>query len=410
MPRLVHETPKYRFHRATGQAVVTFKGKYYYLGKFGSEASKAAYDRLISEWLIKGRAQRPQPKESELTISELIVDYLEYVTTYYVKNGVRTAEQHCINAAIRPLRRLYGKTPAIKFGPVSLKAVRQSMVDSGLARSTINNHVGRIRRIFRWATEEEKLPASIYQSLAALPGLQRGRTTAREPDPILPVSDDVVETTLAHLPSVVADMVRFQRLTGCRPSEVCTIRPQDLDITKKVWQYVPLEHKTEHRGKQRIIFIGPKAQNVLRPYLLRQKDSYCFSPAESERKRLAALYETRRTPLHYGNSPGTNRIRRKRKVGPGERYDEASYRRAIERACIKAFPPMEKLSSEKLKEWKRQHRWAPNRLRHTAATELRKRFGLEAAQVILGHSYADVTQIYAERDFDKAAALIHEVG
>ena len=42
--------------------------------------------------------------------------------------------------------------------------------------------------------------------------------------------------------------------------------------------------------------------------------------------------------------------------------------------------------------------WAPNRLRHTRATEVRKQFGLEAAQVILGHAKADVTQVYAERD------------
>jgi hypothetical protein len=212
MPRLVHETPKYRFHRATGQAVVAIQGKYHYLGTFGSEASKAAYDRLIAEWLIKGRAPSPQPKESELTISELIVAYWKFVLTHYVKNGVPTAEQDCIKAAIRPLRRLYGKTPAIKFGPISLRAVRQGMIDSRLARSTINNHVGRIRRIFRWATAEELLPASVYQSLAALPGLQRGRTTAREPEPIRPVSDEVIEATLFHLPPVVVDMVRFQRL------------------------------------------------------------------------------------------------------------------------------------------------------------------------------------------------------
>jgi site-specific recombinase XerC len=55
-------------------------------------------------------------------------------------------------------------------------------------------------------------------------------------------------------------------------------------------------------------------------------------------------------------------------------------------------------------------RWSPNRLRHSAATELRSKYGLEAAQVILGHSQADVTQIYAERDLAKAAAIMREVG
>ena len=37
-------------------------------------------------------------------------------------------------------------------------------------------------------------------------------------------------------------------------------------------------------------------------------------------------------------------------------------------------------------------------------------FGLEAAQVVLGHSAADVTQIYAERDMAKAAEVMKQVG
>jgi integrase len=114
--------------------------------------------------------------------------------------------------------------------------------------------------------------------------------------------------------------------------------------------------------------------------------------------------------LQYGNRPGTNRIRRKRKLPPGTCYNGASYRRAIERACDRAYPPTDGLTPETLKEWQGQHRWAPNRLRHTAATELRKRFGLEAAQVILGHSYADVTQIYAEADQKLAIGVMAMIG
>lgn len=97
-----------------------------------------------------------------------------------------------MKSALRFVRRLYGNTPAIKFGPVALAAVRQSMIDAGMARSTINNHVGRIRLMFRWATATELLPPMVHQALSALPGLQRGRTTAREPEPVRPVSDDVI--------------------------------------------------------------------------------------------------------------------------------------------------------------------------------------------------------------------------
>jgi hypothetical protein len=49
-------------------------------------------------------------------------------------------------------------------------------------------------------------------------------------------------------------------------------------------------------------------------------------------------------------------------------------------------------------------------LRHTAATAIRARHGLEASQVVLGHAKADVTQLYAERDLSKAHAVMAEIG
>lgn len=63
-----------------------------------------------------------------------------------------------------------------------------------------------------------------------------------------------------------------------------------------------------------------------------------------------------------------------------------------------------------LKAWRREHRWAPNQLRHAFGTEVRREHGLEASQVLLGHARADVTQVYAERDVAKAVAVANKVG
>jgi len=249
----------------------------------------------------------------------------------------------------------------------------------------------------------------LYHGLIAVSGLRKGRTEAREPAPIPPVSDEVVEATVPHLPVVVADMVRFQRLTGCRPGEVCILRPCDLDTSGDVWLYRPESHKTEHHDRDRIIAIGPKAQDMLRPYLLREEQAYCFAPSDSERKRRREQHEQRVTPLKYGNRPGSNR-KRKPKRSAGDCYTNDSYRRAIHRACDKAFLPADELTGAEVKAWRSRHRWSPNQLRHAAATEIRKQFGLEAAQVALGHSNANVTQIYAERDLSKAAEIMRQVG
>ena len=55
-------------------------------------------------------------------------------------------------------------------------------------------------------------------------------------------------------------------------------------------------------------------------------------------------------------------------------------------------------------------RWAPNRLRHAAATRIRRETSLEVARIVLGHSDVATTQIYAERDYAAAAAAVAMVG
>ncbi len=42
--------PKYRHHKARNLAVVRIEGRDYYLGRFGSEESRAKYHRLLADW------------------------------------------------------------------------------------------------------------------------------------------------------------------------------------------------------------------------------------------------------------------------------------------------------------------------------------------------------------------------
>jgi integrase len=425
MPRLSRTVPRYRKHRASGQALVVLSGQCFYLGPYGTKASKVEYDRLISEWLARGRRPITDPVEesSGITIVELIVRYKRFAEGYYRKDGVVTSEVAAILSAVKFLKQLYGREPVNDLGPLKLQAVQQAMLRADWTRKNINKQVQRIVRMFRWGVSQELVKPAVTQALGEVQGLHKGRTTARETAPVLPVPDDVVNFTLERLPGIVADMVRLQRLTGCRPEEVCGIRPCDVDTSGPVWAYRPRSHKTEHHGRERVIFIGPKGQDVLRPYLLRPKTAYCFCPAEGERKRRSERHAQRKTPLGYGNRPGTHRKADPQRAA-GAYYTSDSYRRAVQRACELAFGmpielrkiPKSLSESEKMerreqaRQWHRQHSWNPNQLRHSAATEIRKRFGLEAAQVTLGHAAADVTQVYAERDLEKAAAVMAQVG
>jgi integrase len=312
MARRKHgSVPGLRHHKPSGKAVVTLSGQDVYCGTWGTKVALAEYDRQIAEWLARGR--RPKSDETdvvEITVVELIAAYKRFAEHYYRKNGKQTSEVYSILSAVRVVKQLYGREPAREFGPLKLQAVQQAMIRLGWNRASINKHTWRIVRMFRWGAKQELVAAEVAQALREVGGLHKGRTGAKESAPVLPVESSVVNATLDQLPPIVADMVRLQRLTGCRPEEVCLFRPCDVDLSCPVWAYRPESHKTIHHGRERVIFIGPLGQDVLRPYLLREKSSYCFCPAEGERKRRSEAHERRVTPFGYGNRPGSN----KRKV------------------------------------------------------------------------------------------------
>ena len=415
MPRLFHRPPKYCLHKGTKQAVVYRQGERIYLGPYGSRRSHQRYQEILKQWEADRDAAPPPPTPppeskapaitpamlrekrkagSPLTVNELVFVYRQHTQEYYRKNGKVTREASIIDDAIRFLRKHHATTFLHEFGPVALDELRNGMIaELDWSRNHINKQVSRLVRMFTWAAEKELVEAAVPLALKSLAGLKKGRTNARETAKVECVENLIVDATLKHLPPIAADMVRLQRFTGARPGEVCSLRPIDIDRSGDIWLYIPDEHKTEHHEKHRVIVLGPRAQDLLQCYLNRKPDAYCFSPAEAEQLRRERESAARKTPRKYGNRRGTNRVSKPKKQ-PGERYTTDSYRRVIQRVC-------KKHDIEK---------WAPNRLRHTSATEIRKRFGLEAAQVICGHESADITQVYAERNLELAKKVARELG
>jgi integrase len=169
------------------------------------------------------------------------------------------------------------------------------------------------------------------------------------------------------------------------------MRGRDLAPGDPVWTYRPGSHKSAWRGRGREIAIGPRALEVIREFEKPDPDAYLFDPREAVADHHAARRSARR-------SRPTPSEKARRVAGPGanhgRRYRTVSYRNAIGRASRRAGVG----------------EWSPNQIRHAAATAIRARFGLEAAQAILGHARADVTQVYAERDSARAREVAREVG
>jgi integrase len=393
--------PSYRRH-SSGQACVTVRDpsgrrREILLGPWDSPESKREYARVLAELAshqgTSARRDREQFGPPDLTVNEVILAFWKYAEGHYGMAASRSSSTELKNLrdALRPLRELYGHSDARDFGPIALRAVRDRMIEGGLARTTINARINRIRRIFRWAVSIELISPGVIQALGSIPGLQRGRSKAKEPRRVTPVAVGDVEKTLPFLPRPVAAMVQFQLLTGCRTEEVLSMRGDELILGEPNWEYRPGVHKNAWRGQRRVIPIGPRARAILEEFVRPGGQGYLFSPRDAVR-----AHHARRTRARESKPTPSELARRSDTPGQkhGQRYNRRSYRQAVVRACRRAGIPA----------------WTPLQLRHAAATIIRARFGLEAAQSVLGHARADVTQVYAERDLARAHSVMAEIG
>lgn len=401
--------PSYRLH-SSGKARVTILGKDYMLGVWQSDESKNAYKRLIAEFLAqKTQANVPEPSKT-IAVSAVVLAFLNHAKVYY-KEG---KEYKQFLTALRPVSELYCDVPAGEFGPLAFKAIREHWSQNReLSRQYVNKVMKRVNAFVKWAVSEGMMPADAYVAIKCVAPLKAGRTHLREAEPVKCVPDAIVEQTAKYLPKVVADMIEFQQLTGCRPGEVCLVAPGLVDRTGDVWEVRLPKHKTAYRGKSRTIYVGPLAQEVLKPYLDRDPLAACFSPAEAMEQRIAAREAARVTPMNQGNRRGyckNTRTRKRRSYKIADRYTGMTYGKAIGYACRQAFQAPDGSSKEEGKAWHKAHRWSPNQLRHSAATKIRKKHGVEAASVILRHSDVAVTQIYAEADREKAITICRSMG
>ena len=332
MPRLFHRPPKYCLHKSTKQALVYLDGREIYLGPYGSQESHQRYQEFLEQWYaLRHQEAQSNPKSTpqekledtitpvmlrlkwrqglKVSLDELIFIYKKHAKEYYVKNGKITREAGVIDEITTLLGKKYGLGKIDDFGPVELEEFRETLIDDhDWSRKYINKQINRIIAMFRWAAKKEICSANIHAQLKTLGGLKKGRTRARETAGVSCVDNALIDKTLTKLPEIVADMVRFHRLTGARPGEVCSIRPCDIDRSREVWIYTPDSHKTEHFEKGRFIPVGPQAQKVLRPYLLRQAENYCFSPVESVERSRRKAEANRKTPRSCGNKRSSNRV------------------------------------------------------------------------------------------------------
>ena len=379
MPKLSNRPPKYS--KLKDYAVVYQNGKIQYLGQYGSPESKTAYARLVAE--SRNPVIRPSKDEQSLSVAELAAAFLEHTRT-----TLETANYTHHRIVIADfLLKLYGTdTSADDFRPSCLKLVRQDMVESKrLCRSMVNDYTRRITRMFTWGVEEEYVNPNTALALKAVKALPSGYPGTFENEPREPVPDEVIRRTLPFMPSTLAALVKLQRLTGCRPSEIFKMRVGEIDTTTDpdLWMYRLPQHKTEKKTKRKkVIPLGKPEQEILAPFLIdKEPEAAVFSPRQAVEERNAEKRANRKSKMTPSQAA---RVSKPRQIA--EFYNKDTYRQAVEYAINKG--------NKVLPEEEQIPYWTPYQIRHTAATAMELEENFEASMILLDHEKPTTTARY----------------
>ncbi len=378
----------------SGQARIKIKGVDYYLGKWGSEASKREYARLIAELTSNPEAFRRPPvskpgprvhKPDEITVGEVLARWLRHARAFYPSTS--REPQNYARLAIT-VDRVCGKLRAKDFDCTALHRLRAAMLSGnwmniaeravrdkkkqpiGWCRKMVNRMVVRIRTIWRWAELEKLVPQGSWAHLRALPPVPKHDAQARNTPRRRPATWEQVQAVLDVVPPIVGAMLELQWWTGMRPSELVKMRASDVirENDAEVWLYRLTEHKNAWREdrEEEFVVLGPECQRVLTPWLA----------AARNRGPAAFLFPSSRTRQT-------------------KHYTTAAYGRAIARAC-------ELVAAD---------HFTPYQIRHAAKERIKRVAGLDAARAVLRQKSIQTTDGYGDaRDLQLATEVAKKVG
>lgn len=389
--------PEPQLHRAKGLLRLRVDGREFWLGKPGTRTADERRAEILAAWGANGgslpadfnlnttKPKKVVPKiKKEITAGVTVGDLLE-ITLSEVGGGktpeqLRNVARWWILRKVADVLQPYFTTPAAEFGPRLLGDAIRLMANTPLkngrglpTKKYCREVAAEIKRIFGEAVAREQVPP---ERLVALNALKKLPTeNARDSVERDPVGIEVVEDTCAVLPPVVADLLRFILLTGCRPSEATSATPAVIDTTVTPWVLRPKTHKTKKKGHDRIIQIGPKARAILTRWQSgKQSDELIFSRDE------------------LGRATTSNMITLHALKSDRQEFSRDDFKRYLKRAIEKQGVP----------------HWSPYQLRHAGLTAIREVGGRDAAQAQAGHSDGAITERYTRKTLENAASEIVE--
>ncbi|MCB0358032.1 MAG: site-specific integrase [Bdellovibrionales bacterium] len=245
---------------------------------------------------------------------------------------------------------------------------------------TYNKLLDRMKNFCKWLVKYRDLPFASYQAISLVDRARSGRNGVKVTKPVAPVLWSQVELLKPYMAPIAYDLFHLQYLGGMRPSEAIRFRFQDVEFASAdAWIYSPPEHKKKKYGQVRTIFLGPRCQALLDPYMDLGSTRYLF-PSDLVKLQEWQIREGKRVNDNLDRHGSQGQLIENKEIVYRQlsRYVVHAVQRAKEAGVnVEVF--------------------APNQLRHGRATEVRERYdSLEAAAVFIQDT-TSVAAIYAEK-------------
>jgi integrase len=324
----------------------------------------------IWEKTAKQNARSDDDATSAQTLEEVVAQFLCWADRAYRReDGTPTREATNCEIALRVLRGRYGTELLDNVGYENLLAARNELEQEvgkkgqpKYHRNTINQRAGVWKRFIRWALRNRLCLPQTKNEWWALDNLEYMRSMAKESKPVVGVLHKHVKATLPHLSRTAATMVQVAELCGARPGEIASMRFCDIERRREVWLYRPAQFKMKYRGHLRVIAIGPRAATMIEEYLNESSPDWkssdpLFCPDD---------IPNRRVEIHSDKPV-------------------QSWQQCVRYAARSAGVP----------------HWSLNQLRHACGTRVRRKFGKDAAQAVLGHAIQTITDRYTTQAIEQ---------
>ena len=313
------------------------------LGRWGSPEAERAYKQLMVQYY----SNTLQLASKDSVMADCLMDYMNNATILKSdKSKYRTKRvlKWCLD--------LCGTMQCSSFSFSTITLIKERIIKEAKERnwtkSYTNQFMSVLKHILTYGVIKGWLESSLLPIIKIYPPIAEDLKPLKKR---VDVPDDVVEATIKYMKQPYIDIIRLIRSACLRPVELFRIRKSDIEVKDNCW-VVRVKSKTERYGYDRILVFNKKEQEILKKWI-KDDDEILFYSDRGKPCTTTQLEQAIRIALKEAEKHGEN------------------------------IP-----------------KWTAYQLRHTAFTENVKKFGIEIAAKLAGHSSIDMAKIYDHSTLD----------